>query len=119
MDRTFSQVCEDAATAEDHTLERSVVGQHRNHDFAAAYRLHRLMRLCTQTHQGFGLARSSIVNSDAVARLEEVGCHARAHLPKPDESNLHGEYPCQSVMKWDRASHRGGCRLRARARRSC
>jgi hypothetical protein len=40
-------------------------------------------------NERLGLGRRTVIDGESVSGLEQIGGHAAAHVPKPDESNLH------------------------------
>ena len=43
----------------------------------------------TISDERLGLGRRAVINGEGVSGLEQISGHAAAHVPKPDEPNLH------------------------------
>jgi hypothetical protein len=78
-----------AAVPEYDTLDRRVVSQHRDQRVSLACIGNAVGNLRALARQGFGLAARAIIDGKAMAGLQEVPRHRRAHVAKPDETDVH------------------------------
>ena len=78
-----------AAHAEHHGFDRSIVGEHCNDHVATRGLTRRLGERRTLSDERLGPRGRAIVDCKGVFGHEQIGCHAAAHVPKPDEPDLH------------------------------
>ena len=80
---------EQAALAEGHRFHGAIVGKH-GHDDVAAGRVGGMLRLLrARLDQRPRLVRAAVPHGQPVARPEQIAGDRGAHLPKPDEADLH------------------------------
>jgi hypothetical protein len=93
MDRGGGEALKDTVLAEHRGLDDIVVCQHREDRIAPTGLRDRGGLLGPSLHQGFRFPSRAIVDGDLVAGLQQIRRHARAHMAKPDETDLHHPAP--------------------------
>src|SRR6185312_8848781 len=80
----------DAAVAEDHLLNGTIVGEHRDRSFRVpACGCRRIRYMGAFFRQSFGFLPCAVVHRNLMARAQQIARHAGPHSAEPNESDLH------------------------------
>ena len=82
------EIGDHAVWAEHSALDRLVIGEHGHDRVASACLGDAQSRFCAARDQRFGLRWRSIEDGHAMTGLQQIGCHASAHVAQTNEAHM-------------------------------